>query len=59
NRANHGYLSPDMPAGPTGYLFQPMEIDAHNAGNTAEYHATRTYGRPPKPHLGTGMQLAA
>jgi hypothetical protein len=59
NRANHGYLSPDMPSGPTGYLFQPMEIDAHNAGNTAEYHATRTYGRPPKPHLGTGMQLAA
>lgn len=59
NRANHGYLTPDMPAGPQGYIFQPMEVDAHNAGNTAEYVIGRTYGRPPRPHNDTGPQLRA
>lgn len=50
NRARNGYISPMAPAGSAGYVYQPMEVDANNAGNTAEYHAARTYGRPPKPH---------
>ena len=59
NRANNGYLNPDMPSGPAGYIYQPMEVDAHNAGNTAEYQAGRTYGRPPKPHTGAPQLRAA
>jgi hypothetical protein len=59
NRANHGYLQPDLPSGPAGYIYQPMEVDAHNAGNTAEYQASRTYGKPPKPHRDAGPELRA
>lgn len=59
NRNNHGYLNPDSPAGPEGYVYQPMEVDAHNAGNTAEYIATRTYAKPPKPHTGASPTLRA
>jgi hypothetical protein len=59
NRNDHGYLTPDSPGGPEAYLYQPMEVDAHNAGNTAEYHATRTYAKPPKPHTGAAPNLRA
>lgn len=58
NRGNNGYMMPQMPAGPQGYLFQPMEIDAHNAGNIAEYEAGRTYGRQPKPHMSAFLRAA-
>lgn len=59
NRTNHGYLQPDLPSGPQGYIYQPMEVDAHNAGNTAEYLVGRTFGKLPKPHRDTGPQLRA
>lgn len=59
NRGNHGYLTPDSLAGPEAYVFQPLEVDAHNAGNTAEYQAVRTYAKPPKPHTGAAPGLRA
>ena len=47
NRAGHGYLNPDHEAGPAGYRFQPLEMDAHNAGSIAEYMVFKTYARMP------------
>lgn len=47
NRANMGYLQPDYQSGPAGYRFQPLEMDAHNAGGIAEYMAFKTYAKKP------------
>lgn len=47
NGEKGGYINGDRSAGMRGYRFQPLELDAHNAGSVAEYMVFKTYARKP------------
>lgn len=47
NRGKNGYISPEAKAGHWGYRYQPLELDAHNAGYLSEYLVFKNFAKKP------------